>query len=133
VDWQARHDPTEAQQFACAVVDDDEGVRQALNATFASAGLWVSCFKDAEGFLAETEEQRWVCLVSDVQMPGTGGLELARQVRAAIPSLPVILITAYTGDALRTRAADLGVVYVYDKPFDADDLLRRVQSLISQQ
>lgn len=113
-----------------AVIDDDDGVRNALCATFVSAGYTVSSFADAEGFLAAQRGTPCACLVSDVQMPGMGGIELALRMTTEEPGLPVILISAYANDALRRRAVDAGAVCLFDKPFDSDHLLHRVNSLL---
>ena len=69
-------------------------------------------------------------IVTDVRMPGISGLHALAEARRLLPSLPVIVITAF-GDAMtHARAAQLGAASVFDKPFDLRSLLRRVQELI---
>lgn len=112
-----------------AVIDDDEDVREALAASFSSAGVSVASFADAESFLSAWGSRTFACVVSDVQMPGIGGLELARRLGASGASPPVILVSAYANDAMRRRAIAAGVDRFYEKPFDPADLLGRVLEL----
>ena len=81
-----------------AVVDDDSRIRESLASLIESAGFTARVFPLANDlltgdFLAETS-----CLITDVRMPGMGGLELQRYVRLKRPELPVIFITAHHDD-----------------------------------
>lgn len=68
------------------------------------------------------ELERVDLVVSDVRMPGWSGLEILEALRGARALVPVILITAFGGSDVHSRADDLGAVVVFDKPFDVDDL-----------
>jgi len=113
------------------VVDDDEDVRRSLEATLASAGYDVACYATAEALLAAPSDPCCACLVSDVQMPGMGGIELTRRLKVERPNLPVILISAFASKTMRRCADDAGARYFFEKPFDSEELLRTVGRLTS--
>ena len=61
-------------------------------------------------------------IVTDVNMPGLGGLDVLAVLRCADVAMPVVLITAFGDDEVRAEARDLGAVAVLSKPFDGDAL-----------
>ena len=89
-------------------------------------------FSSAEEFLQSGTLARATCVITDVRMPGMDGIELQRRIRLERPTLPVILISAHHNAEVRQKAIDEGAVDVLYKPFDATDLLRIVQSAVSQ-
>lgn len=107
-----------------AVVDDDQGIRAALRSLLRSVGYRVRVFADAPTFLADAAEHRPDCLVTDIQMPGMGGLELQRAVRQRYPDLPVIVVTAFPEDAIRHQAMADGALHFFGKPFETAEMLR---------
>ena len=68
-------------------------------------------------------------VVTDFNMPGTSGLEIARAIRDALPDLPVIMVSGYINDALRTQAAAAGVRELIAKPQDREELRDAVQNI----
>ncbi len=74
------------------VVDDDYRVREALSSLISSAGLRVAVFHSAAEFLESEKPDAPACLVLDLQLPGTSGLELQQQLIAG-EALPIIFIT----------------------------------------
>jgi FixJ family two-component response regulator len=110
-----------------AVVDDDESVREALGNLLLSMGLEVRAFTTAEDFLSSPHRASAACLVSDVQLPGMGGLELQRRVVADGNALPIILITAYPRDHVRRQAEEQGAIALLAKPFDCGHLVDCIQ------
>lgn len=110
-----------------AVVDDDRSIRTALSSLLRSAGYDVALFDTAEAFLAANAAGAPACLITDIQMPGMGGLALIERIAATAPDLPVIVITAFPEDALRRRALDAGAIAFLGKPFDANLLLATIE------
>ena len=102
-----------------AIVEDDESLRLALVGLIRSMGYDGEGFASAEAFLAGDCAARAECLVSDLQLPGISGLDLAAQLRG---SLPCILVTARTERNIDDRAREGGVLCLLRKPFEADDL-----------
>ncbi len=108
-----------------AVIDDDALVRDAAASLIRSFGYRTATYASADAYLAaEAEAEAGVgdpaCVLTDLQMPGRSGLELRVALRARGSQVPVILMTAYPTDDLRTRAAALDLVALLDKPVDPD-------------
>jgi two-component system response regulator FlrC len=110
------------------IVEDDSALRDALVATVELAGFAASSVADGRQALQMLEQQPVQLVVSDVQMEGMDGYALLQKVKAKLPDLPVVLMTAYgtiqkAVEAMRAGAADYLV-----KPFDAEamvEMLRR--------
>ncbi|WBO21800.1 response regulator transcription factor [Sphingomonas abietis] len=112
-----------------AVVDDDPLVRSATTSLLRSFGYDCCAFSSAEEFLQD-EECDYACVVSDIQMSGMSGVELAHLLHKQAPPPPVILITAYP-EARAAHAKSSGVVLdLLEKPLDGDALLGAVRAAI---
>ena len=121
-------------QRACghvvAVVDDDPGILRSLGYLLESADYRARLFASGaelvnDGSLAEID-----CLVSDIDMPGMDGFELLRQVHAARPGLPVVLITGYPETIKRLPAQHVGNPRVFTKPFRGPELLAAISAAL---
>lgn len=110
-----------------AVVDDDFRVRESLGSLLESAGYTFAVFESAEVFLQSRFFAEVSCLITDVRMPGMGGLELQRRAKLQRPELPVICITAHNDDEAKRRAVLDGAVGFLRKPFSAAELLKSVR------
>jgi FixJ family two-component response regulator len=111
-------------------VDDDHRVRESLARLAKSAGYDPRMFPSAESVLESGALAEAACLISDIRMPGIGGLELQRRVKDAYPKLPVILISAHVDEEVRSRALCEGAREFLYKPFDGEELLRAIQRAI---
>lgn len=108
------------------IVEDDEGLREALVDTLALAGYnWVEadCAEDA---LVKLKAQEVDIVVSDVQMAGMGGLALLRNIKQQWPNLPVLLMTAYANIEDAVAAMKEGAIDYMAKPFAPEVLLNMV-------
>lgn len=106
-----------------SVVDDDEGVRRSLDALVRSLGYQVATFRSAEEFLSSAERGRSSCVISDVQMPGMSGIELTAALSGSAAAVPVILISAFPSDKMRSEADAAGAYTFLKKPFDGERLV----------
>jgi FixJ family two-component response regulator len=111
-----------------SVVDDDEGLREALQSLLRSVGLRVAVFASAEDFWHSGPLHDTACLIVDVRMPRMSGLELQRELAAAHCPIPLIFITAHGDAETRALALRAGAVAFLDKPFSDEVLLRAVQA-----
>lgn len=111
-----------------AVVDDDEDVRTALDDMLKSLGYSAQLFETADSFLASDLESRIDCVISDIQMPGTSGLQLARVVQSR--GVPVILVTAFPTPEIEQQAQAAGVRRLLIKPFDSGELIAELGELL---
>jgi len=99
------------------VVDDDAGMRLAMEQLLLAAGFEVSAFRSAEELLGRPASSGVACLVLDVHLPGLSGFDLCERVRPKPGEPPVIFITAHDSPAYRERARRLGAVAYLTKPF----------------
>jgi two-component system, LuxR family, response regulator FixJ len=112
------------------VVDDDAPVRDSLSLLISLKGLRASVFASADDFLKVYDPQWRGCLLTDLQMPGIGGLELQSILRERQIALPVVVLTAH-GDVVNTRMAlKNGAVDFLEKPVDDDVLVDVLQNAI---
>lgn len=110
--------------YQIAVVDDHEPVRAALGSLLRSYGHTAVGYDSAEALLALGTLDGYDCVVTDLQMPGIGGLELQERLRRAGWQGPLIVMTAFPEEALRKRALQGGAICFLSKPLDVDHLLR---------
>jgi FixJ family two-component response regulator len=113
-----------------AVVDDDAAVREATVNLFRSMGVAARAFTSAEEFLESPGIDWTACLVLDVQMPGMDGLRLQRHLAAVGRCIPIVFVTGYPDESVRTRALQSGAVCFLNKPFSERDLLDGLESVL---
>jgi CheY-like chemotaxis protein len=73
-----------------------------------------------------------ILILYDINMPGMSGLDMLPKVRAARPSVPVIMITAYGDQATREKAMELGALGLLTKPIDFGLLRREIEQRLEQ-
>jgi FixJ family two-component response regulator len=106
------------------VVDDDDSVCRALARLIQSAGYRVETFGSARAFLDSMRADSCpACLVLDIQLPDLSGLELQRELDAA---LPIIFITGYGDLSMGVGAMKAGAIDFLEKPVRDTDLLRAI-------
>ena len=109
------------------LIDDDAAVRKALRLILTTAGHDVETYSSAQAFLEAFNVNRPGCLVSDVRMPGTDGMELLRQLVARSVAIPIIMLTAHGDVPMAVDAMKLGAVEFLEKPVEPS-ILRNVVS-----
>jgi RNA polymerase sigma factor (sigma-70 family) len=114
------------------VVDDDASVRTAISGLLRSVGLSVKCFASAREFLNEAHTDVPACLVLDVRLPGTSGLDLQRELLDLDMRLPIVFITGHGDIPMTVRAMKAGAVEFLSKPFRDQDLLDAIQSALAR-
>jgi len=114
------------------VVDDDEGMREALSSLLRSVGLRVEAFATAQEFLRNPRPDAAACLVLDVRLPGLSGLDLQRELAGAGETIPIIFITGHGDIPMSVRAMKAGAVEFLPKPFRDQDLLDAVQHALER-
>ena len=114
-----------------SVVDDDQSARNVLSRLFRSAGYDVAVYDSSESFLDADAVEVTDCLVLDVNLPGKSGLELQSELIAAEKTCPVLFISSFKDESIRTRALEQGAIDFLGKPLDIDLLLSLVEAAIS--
>jgi len=110
------------------IVDDDQSIRFVLEKALAREELAVRSFTNSRDVLKALDDDEPQVLVSDIRMPGGSGIELLAKVRERLPSLPVIIMTAYSDLDSAVSAFQGGAFEYLPKPFDvpkAVELIRR--------
>lgn len=111
------------------VVEDEMSTRELLQLVLEAQGYRVETVPDGAAAVARIEAGGIGLVLLDVLLPGLYGMAVLRQVRAAPGGehLPVLLLTALTGEGHRRSGLAAGATDYIVKPFDIDDLLQRVQ------
>ncbi len=114
------------------VVDDDLHILEVLEARLSSAGFKALTAAGSEDALNIVKSQQVDLMISDIRMPGMGGMELLKEAHSLKPGLPVIFLTAYGAIPDAVRAVKEGAADYLTKPFDGRELLRKVQETLKK-
>ena len=110
------------------IIDDDRSIRWVFEKALTRENIAFKAFASAREALAALEDEVPQVVVSDIRMPGESGLELLQQAKLRHPSLPVIIMTAYSDLESAVTAFQGGAYEYLPKPFDVDhavELIRR--------
>lgn len=119
--------PTPENDAQVFVIDDDAGVRDALQTLLRSVGLRVSTFGSAAEFLTNQIPDMPSCLVLDVRLPGLSGLDFQTALADAAIQVPIVFITGHGDIPMTVQAMKAGAVEFLAKPFRDQDLLDAVR------
>src|ERR1700683_1388430 len=114
------------------VVDDDSGMRAAIEGLLKSAGLRSGSFGTAEGFLRSNRPDAPSCLVLDIGLPGINGLDFQQKLADAGGQIPIIYTPGQGYIPMRVRAMKSGAVEFLTKPFQDQDLLNAIQQALER-
>ena len=114
-----------------SIVDDDEFVRELTKALVRSLGYSARTFASAEEFL-DSDPDETNCLILDVQMTGLSGVELLERLTAeGRRELPVIFVTAFPDEPIRSHVLDAGAVGFLRKPVNDEKLIRCLDTALA--
>lgn len=119
-------DGSAGQAGLAIVLDDDAGVRAALESLFRSVGLSAVMFASTDEFLAWQIPDTAACLVLDVRLRGASGLELQAQLQRAGNQLPIVFISGFADITMSVAAMKAGAVDFIVKPVRDQQLLDAV-------
>lgn len=114
------------------VVDDDRCIRDLVALTLEGAGYKCTCFADADSCLEQLRVDKCDLLLTDVRMPGKGGIELLVDVKRTVPWLPVLVMTSYADIPMSVEAVKAGAFNFIEKPLDGQMLLDAVESALRE-
>ena len=112
------------------VVDDNVGVRKSLRALLESAGFAVETYASGEEFLAAYDPERPGCLLLDVRLRHSSGLDLQDELRRRKAMLPIIVLTGHGNVPTSVRALKAGAVDFLQKPAPPKLLLERIRTAL---
>ena len=113
-----------------SIIDDDEFIRDATNRLVRSLGFSAPTFASADEFLRSPRLHDTSCVISDVQMPGIGGIELQNMLVAKGKSVPIIFITAFPDERVRAQAMKAGAICFLSKPFEGSTLIQCINDAL---
>lgn len=118
---------------AIALIDDDQEMRAMLQDVLAEEGFEVHGFESASEYLrtAGAANRYFSLILSDVNMPGSSGIDLLRSLRESNGRTPVLLMTAAPNAADERAAQGLGVGAYMRKPFRLHELLTQVRATLA--
>jgi FixJ family two-component response regulator len=114
------------------VVDDDESVRRSLKRFLGAEGFQVELFASPQEFLQGKRPDVPSCLVLDIRLKGTSGLEFQQELTKAGIPIPIIFLTGHGNIPMTVRAMKSGAVEFFSKPFQDQDLLDAIHLALAK-
>ena len=114
------------------IIDDDRGMRAAIQDLVESIGLRAESFASGEEFLSRKRAADPSCLVLDVRLPQMSGLDFQRRLADTGVQIPIIFITAHGDIPMSVKALKSGAVEFLTKPFRDQDLLDAIQQALQR-
>ena len=111
------------------IVDDEPQIRRVLRSTLSSHGYVLTEAKTGEEAVECVRKQRPDLILLDVNMPGMGGIEAAREIREACGA-PIIMLTVRNAERDKVLALDAGADDYVVKPFGIEELLARIRAAL---
>lgn len=114
------------------VVEDDDGMADLYTRLFASVAIRAERFADGESFLAGLSDDAWGAVILDLRMPGMGGMEVLRRLRASERAISAIVVTGHGEIRSAVEAMQGGAVNFLQKPFSNEELLASAQRALAE-
>lgn len=115
-----------------SVVDDDELILISLDSLLRSCGYTVNTYNSAYAFLQSNGPEHTACLISDIQMPGMGGVEMYERLALRNIHIPTLFITGKSGLPPKFSTSVSAPAGYFAKPFDAHALLACIENILVQ-
>jgi len=119
-----------ARNCRICIIDDDEAIRESLRLLLFADGLNSCSFESADAFLKDGNCIEFDCMLLDIRMPGTDGLELFQILNREQLPYPVIFITGHGDIPLAVSAIKQGAFDFLTKPFGEGELISRIHAAI---
>jgi FixJ family two-component response regulator len=113
------------------IVDDDPSFRRSIEMLIGSAGINTQGFSSAEEFLRSRRPDIPACLVLDVRLPQSSGLDLQQELAKAGVQIPIIFITGHGDIPMTVQAMKAGATEFLTKPFREQDLVDAIHKAIN--
>jgi two-component system KDP operon response regulator KdpE len=111
------------------VVDDEPQIRRVMRTTLVSRGYMVSTARNGEEALEKVREERFDLVLLDINMPGIGGMEACRIIRAQ-GDIPIVILSIGNAEKEKVEALDAGADDYVTKPFSMPELLARIRAAL---
>jgi FixJ family two-component response regulator len=124
--------PPASDSPAVHIVDDDNAIRVALDSLFRSVGYDTHSYASTAEFMKSGYAAAAGCLVLDVRLPGTNGLDFQEQLGSAGVTMPVVLMTGHGDIPMSVRGMKAGAIDFLPKPFREQDMLDAVSAALAR-
>ena len=118
------------QPIRILVVDDEPAIRRALRPPLVELGFQVAEVSRGEEALQALRASVHDVVLLDVNMPGIGGIETLRRIRAFAPRLPILMLTVRDQEEDKVQALELGADDYVTKPFSTRELIARIRTAV---
>jgi FixJ family two-component response regulator len=115
-----------------SIIEDDESVREAIESLIRSMGWAVLTFESADAFLDSGAVSTTGCIISDVTMPGTSGIDMHAKLLVQGCAPPIIFITAYPTSRDEAIVLANGALAYLEKPVDSSIIVEKVRQAIGR-
>ncbi len=113
------------------IVDDDEAIRDSLAVLLKTVDLNTTTFGSGDEFLEAYDPGWGGCILLDIRMPGTSGIEVQKRLAESGCSIPIIFITGHGDIPMAVEAMHIGAFDFIQKPFRDQDLLDRIDQALT--
>ncbi len=113
------------------IVEDDKDLREALAEVISARGIEVSQESNGEAGLAAIERRAFALVITDVRLPGTSGIQLARDLARIAPGTRLVLMTAYPEWMMDRLEPPLSSLCILLKPFDIEEFADFVENVLA--
>ena len=120
----------EREPVQVAVVDDDYRIRDTIDRYVRRTGCDTQLFEDGENCLEALDSTTFDIVVTDLQMPRIGGLEVLKNVKERSPSTDVIIVTGNADKATAIQALKLGAFDFFEKPVEPIELMETIKRTV---
>ncbi len=112
-----------------AVIDDDLAILGAMSRLLSAFGYDTELYASAKEFLDTAITTEAICLIVDIELGESCGIDFAQQLANAGFTIPIIFMTANDNESLKRRAVEIGCVAFLPKPFSANVLIQALVNI----
>jgi two-component system KDP operon response regulator KdpE len=119
-----------ADRLNTLVVDDESAFRRVLRTSLATSGFAIEEARSGEEAVAILARSAFDLVLLDVNMPGIGGVEACREIRARMPKIGIVMVTVQDGESEMVKALEAGADDYITKPIRLRELVARLRAVL---
>jgi two-component system KDP operon response regulator KdpE len=119
-----------ADRLNTLVVDDESSFRRVLRTSLATSGFAIEEARSGEEAVAMLAQSAFDLVLLDVNMPGIGGVEACREIRAHMPKIGIVMVTVQDAESEIVKALEAGADDYVTKPIRFRELVARLRAVI---
>ena len=120
------------EKLKILVVDDKRVIGDLFDFTLGYCGHAITVVDNAMDAANAVKKHHFDVAFLDIVIPGKDGVEILKELRHAVPQLPVIMMTGYSMEDKRNQALSLGAVTCLKKPFEMDDVRKAIKQAVGK-